>query len=119
MMKHIQLVEDEPSIARFLAAGLTYKGFTVTVASTGTQALEQVAVLTPDAVLLDVMLPDLDGFEVCRRLRASHAHLPILILTARTALAEKMAGLESGADEYITKPFDFEELLARLRAHLQ
>jgi two-component system, OmpR family, response regulator ArlR len=117
-MKHVQVVEDDPSIARFLAAGLTYKGFKVSVASTGTKALEQVASVTPDAVLLDVMLPDLDGFEVCRRLRANHAHLPILMLTARTAMAEKMAGFESGADEYITKPFDFEELLARLRAHL-
>ena len=118
-MKHIQVVEDEPSIARLLATGLTHKGFDVRVASTGAQALEQVAAVTPDAVLLDVMLPDMDGFEVCRRLRGSNGHLPILMLTARTAIAEKVAGLDCGADDYITQPFDFEELLARLRAQLR
>ena len=96
-MKHIQVVEDEPYIARLLATGLTHKGFEVRVASTGAPALEQVAAVRPDVLLLDVMLPDLDGFEVCRRLRACNGHLPILMLTARTAMAEKVAGLDAAA----------------------
>jgi two-component system, OmpR family, response regulator MprA len=118
-MKRVQVVEDEPQIAQLLASGLRYKGFEVYVVPNGAGALDQVAQLRPDLVLLDVMLPDIDGFEVCRRLRAQDAALPILMLTARNALAEKVAGLDCGADDYITKPFDFDELLARIRAGLR
>jgi two-component system response regulator MprA len=119
MMKRIQVVEDEPHIAHVLASGLTFKGFEVSIASNGTSALKKVAEMLPDAVILDVMLPDINGFEVCRRLRATNATLPILMLTARTATADKVTGLDCGADDYITKPFDFDELLARIRAGLR
>src|SRR5579883_2667721 len=121
MMKmwHLLVVEDEPDIARVLERGLVYKGFAVTVARSGEMALSHLEAL-PDLVLLDVMLPDIDGFELCRRIRAmGHATLPILMLTAKDAQADKIAGLDCGADDYITKPFDFEELLARIRAALR
>ncbi len=118
-MKRIEVVEDELQIAQLLACGLRYKGFEVQVAHNGAGALEQLAQLRPDLVLLDVMLPDIDGFEVCRRLRTQNAALPILMLTARNAVAEKVAGLDCGADDYITKPFDFDELLARIQARLR
>jgi two-component system, OmpR family, response regulator MprA len=115
-MKRIHVVEDEPQVARLLASGLSYKGFEVSVTSSGTEALNRMAESMPDIVILDVMLPDIDGFEVCRRLRSSHTNVPILMLTARSAVADKVAGLDCGADDYLTKPFDFEELLARVRA---
>jgi len=118
-MKRIHVVEDEPQVARLLASGLSYKGFEVSVASSGTQALNRIAESMPDIVILDVMLPDIDGFEVCRRLRRSHTNVPILMLTARGAVADKVVGLDCGADDYLTKPFDFEELLARVRARLR
>jgi two-component system, OmpR family, response regulator MprA len=119
-MWHLLVVEDEPDIARVLEKGLTYKGFGVTVARSGEAALSQLREGRPDLILLDVMLPDLDGFELCRRIRAmGHTSLPILMLTARDAQADKIAGLDCGADDYITKPFDFEELLARIRAALR
>jgi len=119
-MKHILVVEDEPQITHFLKRGLTYKGFEVIAAGNGTQALLEAKAYTPDLVILDVMLPDMDGFEVCRRLRAMNDNsLPILILTARDEVNDKIVGLESGADDYVTKPFDFEELVARVRAGLR
>lgn len=119
MMKRIQVVEDERHIAQVLATGLTFQGFEVSIASSGTGALKKVAEIAPDAVLLDVMLPDIDGFEVCRRLRANNPTLPILMLTARSDCADKVTGLDCGADDYITKPFDFDELIARIRAGLR
>jgi DNA-binding response OmpR family regulator len=119
MMKRIQVVEDEPQIAHLLASGLTFKGFEVSIASSGTKALEKIEKVLPDVVILDVMLPDIDGFEVCRQLRAKNPTLFILMLTARNATADKIIGLDSGADDYITKPFDFDELMARLRAGLR
>ncbi len=119
-MKRILLVDDEPQIANFIQRGLTYKGFEVTIASRGEQALDSVRDAPPDLVLLDVMLPDLSGWEVCRRLRAAGDRtLPILMLTARDSLPDKVSGLDSGADDYITKPFDFDELVARIRAGLR
>lgn len=119
MRKRIQVVEDEPNIAHILASGMRYAGYEVNVAYSSTQALEDMADALPDAVLIDVMLPDIDGFELCRRLRASNPHLPILLLTARDAVIDKIKGLDSGADDYITKPFDFDELQARIRAALR
>src|SRR5581483_9554728 len=119
-MKRILVVEDEPHLADALSQTLAYKGFTVQIAPDGEAALEQVRNSPQDMVLLDVMLPDMDGFEVCRRLRDMSGRMfPILMLTAKDAVKDKIAGLDSGADDYITKPFDFDELLARIRAGLR
>jgi two-component system OmpR family response regulator len=110
------VVEDEPKMARLLRRGLTERGDVVEVAATGADALDLAVSTAFDVVVLDVMLPDLDGFEVCRRLRDSGVWAPVLMLTARGALRDRVAGLDSGADDYLVKPFAFEELLARLRA---
>jgi two-component system response regulator MprA len=119
-MKQILVVEDESNLASALRRGLTYKGFAVQVARSGQDALERIRLCPHDLVLLDLMLPDMDGFEVCRRLRRMTDQVfPILILTARDAIRDKIAGLDSGADDYITKPFDFEELVAHIRAGLR
>ena len=119
-MWHLLVVEDEPDIAHVLEKGLTYKGFGVTVARSGEAALREMREALPDLIILDVMLPDIGGFEVCRRIRAmGYASLPIFMLTAKDTQADKIAGLDCGADDYITKPFDFEELLARIRAGLR
>jgi two-component system response regulator MprA len=119
-MPKILVVDDEPQINDFLRRGLTYKGFDVAAVSSGEDALNSARDYPPDLVVLDIMLPDMTGYEVCRRLRASgDRNLPILMLTARDALADKISGLDCGADDYITKPFAFEELLARIRANLR
>ena len=119
-MHHILVVEDEPQIAHVLQRGLIYKGFDVDVATCGKAATEKIQGSPYDLVVLDVMLPDMDGFEVCHRLRSmNYKALPILMLTAKDGVQDKIAGLDSGADDYITKPFDFEELLARIRASLR
>jgi DNA-binding response OmpR family regulator len=116
-MKRLLIVEDEPQIRQFLRRGLKYKGFEVLEASTGVEALRSIEDHTPDLVVLDVMLPDIDGREICRRLRDNgDLRLPILMLTARDEITDKIDGLECGADDYITKPFDFDELVARIRA---
>ncbi len=114
---HILVVEDERAIASFVRRGLTYEGYRVTVADSGKQALESARDDTPNLVILDIMLPDgIDGIEVCRRLRAAGDEFPILMLTARDEVADRVAGLDAGADDYLVKPFAFEELLARVRA---
>ena len=119
-MKRILVVEDEPDITHFLKRGLAYKGFEVVVARDGRQALHVLHTHAPDLVLLDIMLPDMDGYEVCQRLRSEGKEtLPVLMLTAKDDISDKIIGLDSGADDYITKPFDFEELLARIRASLR
>jgi two-component system copper resistance phosphate regulon response regulator CusR len=115
----ILLVEDEPDAARMLAKGLREEAYAVDVAADGEQALEQVWVNDYDLIILDVMLPQKDGFEVCRELRATGADVPVLMLTARDAVEDRVAGLDSGADDYLSKPFDFDELLARVRALLR
>jgi len=117
-MVSVLVVEDEPNIADFIRRGLVYKGYTVNVARSGEEALELAQQHLPDLVILDLMLPGMDGVDVCRRLRAADA-VPIIMLTARDSLSDKVAGLEAGADDYITKPFAFEELLARVRAALR
>jgi two-component system response regulator MprA len=117
-MVSVLVVEDEPNIADFIRRGLVYKGYTVNVAYSGEEALELAQQQLPDLVILDLMLPGMDGVEVCRRLRAADA-VPIIMLTARDSLSDKVDGLEAGADDYITKPFAFEELLARVRAALR
>jgi two-component system copper resistance phosphate regulon response regulator CusR len=113
------LVEDEPSAAVMLAKGLREEAYAVDVAADGERALELAFVNDYDLVILDVMLPRKGGFEVCRELRAAGSAVPVLMLTARDAVEDKVAGLDSGADDYLPKPFDFEELLARVRALLR
>src|SRR5215510_5301791 len=115
----ILLVEDEPGAARMLAKGLREQTYAVDIASDGDAALYQASVNDYDLVILDVMLPVKDGFEVCRELRDAGLTIPILMLTARDAVQDRIAGLDTGADDYLTKPFDFHELLARLRALLR
>ncbi len=110
------LVEDEEKLAALVARGLTERGGVVDSVGTGAQALAAARGGEYDVMLLDVMLPDIDGFEVCRRLRAARVWTPILMLTARTAVVDRIAGLDSGADDYLAKPFAFQELLARMRA---
>ncbi|MET0624988.1 MAG: response regulator transcription factor [Pyrinomonadaceae bacterium] len=115
----ILLVEDEPSAALMLAKGLREEAYAVDVAADGERALEMAFVNDYDLIILDVMLPRKGGFEVCRELRASGSAVPVLMLTARDAVEDRVAGLDSGADDYLPKPFDFEELLARVRALLR
>ena len=112
----VLLVEDEPSAAQVLAKGLREQAYAVDIARDGTDALYQTAITEYDAVVLDVMLPGVDGFEVCRELRRGGSSVPVLMLTARDAVESRISGLDSGADDYLIKPFDFGELLARLRA---
>ncbi len=112
----VLVVEDEPKMAGLVKRGLEEEGFAVDVADRGEDAVWMAGSTEYDAVVLDVMLPGLDGFEVCRRLRADEVWTPVLMLTARDAVDDRVAGLDGGADDYLVKPFSFEELLARLRA---
>ena len=114
----ILVVDDEPNIADLLSAALSFEGYQVGVASTGAEAMEQVRTFRPNLVMLDVMLPDFDGTEVCRRLRNQGEQMPIVFLTARDATQEKVEGLSMG-DDYVTKPFSIEELMARVGAILR
>jgi two-component system copper resistance phosphate regulon response regulator CusR len=113
------VVEDDPKLARVIARGLREVSYAVDVTGDGSDALVQAAVNSYDAIVLDVMLPGTDGLSVCRELRSRGIKTPILMLTARDAIADRIAGLDTGADDYLTKPFDFGELLARLRALLR
>ena len=113
------LVEDDEGIERFVAKGLRENAYAVDVAANGKDALYQAEINTYDLIILDVMIPGKDGFEVCRELRSNGAKLPILMLTARDAVEDRITGLDTGADDYLTKPFEFGELLARLRALLR
>jgi two-component system, OmpR family, response regulator len=115
----ILVVDDEPYITDLLGAALRFEGFTVDVAATGAGALEMAKPARHDLVLLDVMLPDIDGNEVCRRLRALGVDTPIVFLTARETTEDKVAGLTAGGDDYVTKPFSLDELVARIRAILR
>src|SRR5215831_4887623 len=108
----VLLVEDEPNAARMLAKGLREHGYAVDVASDGEEALYQESINEYDLIVLDVMLPRKDGFEVCQTIRDAGSAIPILMLTARDAVDDRISGLDSGADDYLTKPFDFGELLA-------
>jgi len=112
----VLVVEDERKIADFIRRGLTEQGYAVDIAYDGDEALDWPAVAEFDVVILDVMLPGRDGIEVCRTLRERGARVPILMLTARDAVEDRVRGLDSGADDYLVKPFAFAELLARLRA---
>jgi two-component system OmpR family response regulator len=113
---HVLIVEDEVKMAALIRRGLSEQGLTVDVAASGEEALSVAGASRYDAIVLDVILPGIDGFETCRRLRAEGIWAPVLMLTARGALEDRVAGLDGGADDYLTKPFSFAELLARLRA---
>jgi len=117
-MPKILVVEDDSNIADFVKRGLVQKGFDVELASTGTQGLEAAKSTSPDLVVLDLILPDIDGVDVCRELRAS-GDVGIVILTARHLVGDRVLGLEAGADDYLPKPFVFEELVARIRSVLR
>jgi two-component system OmpR family response regulator len=114
-LARILVVDDEPSIVDVIAMALRHQGFGVEVAESGQEALERVRSWRPHAMVLDVMLPDMEGFEVARRLSAQHAPVPILFLSARDNTADRVRGLTMGGDDYVTKPFSLEELIARLR----
>lgn len=114
--KTILVVDDEPHITLGLKDALEFEGFRVVTASTGQEAIEQVRNVRPDAVLLDLMLPDQNGYAVCQKLREIDQRVPVIMLTAKSQEADKIRGLDSGADDYVTKPFSVGELTARIRA---
>jgi two-component system OmpR family response regulator len=113
---HVLVVEDEVKMAALIRRGLSEQGLTVDVAATGEEAIGMARTHSYDAIVLDVSLPGIDGFDTCRQLRVEGVWSPVLMLTARGALEDRIAGLDGGADDYLTKPFSFAELLARLRA---
>ena len=115
----ILVVDDEPSVRDALDRALRMDGYRVQLASDGTEALDALAHTPPDAIVLDVLMPEPDGLEVCRRLRAAGDRTPVLMLTARDAVPDRVRGLDAGADDYLVKPFALEELGARLRALLR
>lgn len=115
----VLVVDDEQTLADLLASALRYEGWDVSTASTGIQAVNVAQELDPDIVVLDVMLPDFDGLEVMRRIRSRRPTVPVLFLTARDAVEDRVAGLTAGGDDYVTKPFSLEEVVARLRALLR
>ena len=115
----VLVVDDEPPVRTALERALRLAGYDVALAEGGERALREVAAAAPDAIVLDVLMPGLDGLEVCRRIRAAGDTTPILMLTARDAVSDRVAGLDAGADDYLVKPFALDELLARLRALLR
>jgi len=118
-MNRILIAEDESRIASFLEKGLRANGFTTSVAAEGQEALALARSGDFDLLILDIGLPGKDGFEILRELRAYDSHLPVIVLTARTGVSDTVSGLEGGADDYVHKPFRFEELLARVRVRLR
>ncbi len=119
MTAHILLVEDEVKLARFVELELSSEGYRVSVAHDGMSGLAIARESEPDLAILDWMLPGLTGVELCRRLRATGSKIPVILLTARDEVSDRVTGLDAGADDYVVKPFSIEELLARIRAHLR
>ena len=119
MDKNVLVVEDDEQVRRSVERALRFEGYTVSVAGDGEEGLQALAAEPPDVVVLDVMMPRLDGIAVCRLMRARGDRTPVLMLTARHELSDRVAGLDAGADDYLVKPFALEELLARLRALLR
>ena len=115
----VLVVDDEPNIRELVQIALNFHGFAVTTSATGADALQLTEAYRPDLIVLDVLLPDIDGFEVCRRLRSVANDVPVIFLTARDATADTVTGLTIGGDDYITKPFSVEALIARVRAVLR
>ncbi len=115
----VLVVDDDPAVSGALHRALRLEGYEVSLAADGPVALEEIAVRPPDAVVLDIGLPTIDGLDVCRRLRAAGNDTPVLMLTARDAISDRVEGLDAGADDYLVKPFALAELLARLRALLR
>src|SRR5690625_2087429 len=118
-LANLLVVDDEANIRDLLAAALRFAGFAVTTASNGNEALTLVREERPDLIVLDVMMPDMDGFTVTRRLRARGDDMPVLFLTARADPKDAVSGLTAGGDDYVTKPFSLEEVVARIRAILR
>ena len=118
-MSSILIIEDEPRIVAFLTKGLKAAGFTTHTTAAGREAVELALQTSFDLIILDVGLPDIDGFEVLQQLRGQGVAAPVIMLTARSSVADRVAGLEGGADDYMPKPFSFEELLARIRVRLR
>ncbi|MGN9788792.1 response regulator transcription factor [Nonomuraea sp. ZG12] len=118
-LARLLVVDDEPALREALQSSLEFEGYQVVTANDGQAALEELARTPYDAVLLDVMMPRLDGLTACRRLRAAGDHVPVLMLTARDAVGDRVSGLDAGADDYLVKPFELDELLARVRALLR
>lgn len=118
-MGKILIVEDEEKLSKFLELELQYEGYDVAVCRDGMSGLSTARESNPDLVLLDWMLPNISGLEVCRRLRSTGSKVPIILLTAKDEINDRVAGLDAGADDYIVKPFSIEELMARIRAHLR
>jgi DNA-binding response OmpR family regulator len=119
MSAHILLVEDEVKLARFIELELGCEGYQISVEHDGLSGLTKAREAAPDLVILDWMLPGLTGLEVCRRLRTTGNKVPVILLTAKDEVSDRVAGLDAGADDYVVKPFSIEELLARVRAHLR
>ncbi|MEM9808247.1 MAG: response regulator transcription factor [Cyanobacteria bacterium P01_D01_bin.56] len=115
----ILVIEDETQLAKFVQMELSYEGYEVAIANDGLSGLMAARDSMPDLILLDWMMPGLAGVEVCRRLRSTGAKMPIIFLTAKDDVGDRVAGLDAGADDYVVKPFSIEELLARVRAHLR
>jgi two-component system response regulator MprA len=115
----VLIAEDDKGVREALTRALTFEGYDVIATSDGAQALESIAASTPDVLVLDVNMPYVDGLAVCRRVRAQRLQVPILVLTARHEISDRVAGLDAGADDYLVKPFELDELLARLRALLR
>lgn len=119
MTAHILLVEDEVKLAKFVELELGFEGYQVSVANDGLTGLTMARESNPDLILLDWMLPGMTGLEICRRLRSTGDKVPIILLTAKDEVSERVAGLDAGADDYVVKPFSVEELLARVRARIR
>lgn len=119
MTNLILVIEDEAKLAQFIELELKYEGYEVTIANDGLSGLTAARESHPDLILLDWMLPGISGLEICRRLRLTGDRVPIVLLTAKDEVSDRVAGLDAGADDYIVKPFSLEELLARVRAHLR
>src|SRR5581483_3149957 len=118
-MQHILVIDDDPAITSLLKRGLSYEGYAVAIAGTGEEGLALARNRPPDLIILDIMMPGINGLEVLRRLRAADDRLPVLMLTAKDAPADQVQGLEAGADDYVVKPFTFEVLLARVHVLLR
>jgi len=118
-MQRILVVDDDPAVTSVLRRGLSYEGFAVDTAASGSEGLAVARDKAPDLIILDIMMPDLNGIEVLKRIRSADPQLPVLMLTAKDAPSDQVEGLQSGADDYVVKPFTFEVLLARVRALLR